>query len=318
MAKPIRILSIDGGGVRGLIPALVLAKLERITGKPISGLFDLIAGTSTGGILALGLTMPKDGLPAHSADQMAAIYEQEATRIFSRSFRHWMRPLTEQKYSSEGIESVLDEYFGDARLKDSLTNVLVPAFEIERYFPFFFKSCIAKTNPAYDFAIKDVARATSAAPTYFEPHQILTASGRDYYALIDGGMFANNPAACALVEAMKCFHHAGEEEIVMVSLGTGARISSIPFSKARFWGLAQWAKPVLNVVLDGGSATVDYQLQKLCEVGNYFRFQPMLEASCSPMDKTNPANLRRLRLTADTLIREKRVELDKIAGLLTR
>ena len=75
---------------------------------------------------------------------------------------------------------------------------------------------------------------------------------------------------------------------------------------------------MLNVVLDGGSATVDYQLQKLCEVGNYFRFQPMLEASCSPMDKTNPANLRRLRLTADTLIREKRVELDKIAGLLTR
>ena len=134
MAKPIRILSIDGGGVRGLIPALVLSKLEKLTGLPICKLFDLIAGTSTGGMLALGLTMPDPhGRPAHSAGQMAALYERESAKIFSPSFFHRLRLLTEHKYASKGIEGVLDQYFGAARLKDSLTSVLVPSFEIERY-----------------------------------------------------------------------------------------------------------------------------------------------------------------------------------------
>ena len=315
MTKPIRILSIDGGGVRGLIPALILSKLEKITGRPISSLFDLIAGTSTGGILALGLTMPDDdGRPAHTAEQMAAIYEQESNKIFAPSFLHRFRPLTEQKYGSEGIERVLDQYFGSARLKDSLTSVLVPSFEIERYFPFFFKSDNARIDPAYDFAIKDVARATSAAPTYFEPHRISASTRGDYYALIDGGVFANNPAACALVEAMK--RHPQAEEFLVVSLGTGGRLSSLPFSKAKSWGLAQWAKPVFDVVLDGGSATVDYQLQQLSKPGQYFRFQPILDEGSMAMDKTDPENLRRLRLTAEATIRGKRWELDRIAEML--
>lgn len=316
MTKPIRVLSIDGGGVRGLIPALVLSKLEKLTGRSIAGLFDLIAGTSTGGILALGLAMPdKDGRPAHSAHHMAAIYEQEASRIFAPSASRWFRPLTKQKYGSEGLEGVLDQYFGTARLKDCLTSVLVPSFEIERYFPFFFKSENARLDPAYDFALKDVARASSAAPTYFKPHRLPASSTGDYYALIDGGVFANNPAACALVEAMN--RHPQADEFLVVSLGTGARVSSLPFSKASSWGLAQWAKPVLNVVLDSGSATVDYQLRQLLNAEQYFRFQPVLEASCAAMDNTHAGNLRRLRLTADALIREKRNELERIAEMLS-
>ena len=315
MAKPIRILSIDGGGVRGLIPALVLSKLEKLTGRPVSDLFDLIAGTSTGGILALGLTMQDtDGRPAHTAEQMAAIYEKESSSIFAPSFSHRFRPLTEQKYGSEGIERVLDRYFGSARLKDSRTSVLVPSFEIERYMPFFFRSDNARVDAAYDFPIKDVARATSAAPTYFEPHRIPASTSGDYYALIDGGVFANNPAACALVEAMK--RHPRAVDFLVVSLGTGGRLSSLAFTKAKSWGLAQWAKPVLNLVLDAGSATVDYQLQQLSKVGQYFRFQPVLEDGCVAMDNTNPANLRRLRLTAEAMIRQKRLELDKIAEML--
>lgn len=315
MAKPIRILSIDGGGVRGLIPALVLSKLEKLTGLPTCKLFDLIAGTSTGGMLALGLTMPDPhGRPAHSAGQMAALYERESAKIFSPSFFHRLRLLTEHKYASKGIEGVLDQYFGAARLKDSLTSVLVPSFEIERYFPFFFKSDNARVNPGYDFAIKDVALATSAAPTYFEPHRISASTPGDYYALIDGGVFANNPAACALVEAMKRYPNSGE--FLVISLGTGGRLSSLPLSKAKSWGLAGWAKPVFDLVLDGGSATVDYQLQQISKSGQYFRFQPVLHPGSLAMDNTAPGNLRRLRLTAETMIRQRRSELDRIAQML--
>ncbi len=316
MTRPIRILSIDGGGVRGLIPSLVLSKLEELTGKPICELFDLIAGTSTGGILALGLTMPgPDGMPAHSADSMVAIYEKEAGRIFSRRLTHRLRTLgslADQKYPAEGIESVLAEYFGDARLKDSLTDVLVPAYEIERHIPFFFKSSNALKNPAYDFAIRDVARATSAAPTYFEPHLIPVGEGDDYFTLVDGGVYANNPSACALAEAMAS---NPDKNFLVVSLGTGSRPESIDYKRAKSWGLAQWAKPIFNVVLDGVSATVDYQLKQM--VPQYFRFQATLEASCAPMDKVDRQNLRRLRLTAEAMIRERSQELHLLSELLS-
>ena len=315
MAKPIRILSIDGGGIRGLIPSLVLSKLEDLCGKPICELFDLIAGTSTGGILALGLTMPgPDGKPAHSAASMVSIYEKEAERIFSRRFSHRLRTLgslADQKYPAQGIESVLTEYFGEARLKDSLTEVLVPAYEIERHIPFFFKSSNAIKNSAYDFAIRDVARATSAAPTYFEPHLIPVGEAGDYFALVDGGVYANNPSACALAESMA--RHPGKDFLV-VSLGTGARPESIDYKRAKSWGLAQWAKPIFNVVLDGVSATVDYQLRQM--VQQYYRFQPNLEASCAPMDKVDRQNLRRLRLTAEAMIRERSQELHLLSELL--
>lgn len=130
-----------------------------------------------------------------------------------------MGSIVEEKYPADGIESVLDRYFGTTRLKDALTEVLVPSYEIERRVPFFFKSRYAKEKPEYDFPMKTVARATSAAPTYFEPVQIITDDGLDYYALIDGGVFANNPALCAYAEAIRMF--PGAEDFVLVSLGTG-------------------------------------------------------------------------------------------------
>ena len=318
MAKPVRILSIDGGGVRGLIPSLILSKLEQLTGQPICELFDMIAGTSTGGILALGLAMPgSEGKQAHSAADLVSIYEKESARIFSRPLGYRLRSLgslADQKYPSAGIESVLRDYFQDARLKDSLTDVLIPAYEIERHFPFFFKSTNARQNPAYDFSIRDVARATSAAPTYFEPHRI--ASATDYFALIDGGVYANNPAGCALVECLSTFPHT--EDFVVVSLGTGSRSDSISYRKSKSWGLAQWAKPILNIVLDGVSATVDYQLKQLLPSNRYFRFQPNLEPGCYAMDNADPGNIRRLRITAETLIREKAEDLKILKELLSR
>ena len=249
----IKILAIDGGGMRGIIPAMLLAEIEDRSHQPIARLFDLVAGTSTGGILALGLTIPK--LPSarlYSAREFVEMYEREGRRIFSRSLWHRLTSfdnLHHPKYSTAGIEDVLGQYFGEARLRDAATRVLITSYEVERSFPFFFRSSKARERADYDFPARDVARATSAAPTYFKPMKMPTGTIEDHYTLIDGGVFANNPAACALVEARTAYPESGD--FLIVSLGTGELNLSLPYDEAKSWGLARWAAPILDVVFDG-------------------------------------------------------------------
>ena len=167
MSSTVKLLSIDGGGIRGVIPAVLLAEIEKRTGKRIAHLFHLIAGTSTGGILALALNKPDaHGDPQFSAEELVSFYLEQGERIFTRSL--WRRlmaagNLIESKFPASGIERVLDEFFGDARLRDAVTEVVVTSYEIERRQPFLFKSANARLLPGYDFPMKTVARATSAA-----------------------------------------------------------------------------------------------------------------------------------------------------------
>jgi predicted acylesterase/phospholipase RssA len=319
-----RILSIDGGGIRGIIPAMLLAEIERRTQRPIAQLFDLVAGTSTGGIIALGLSIPKSpGAPLYSAQHFVEMYEHEGPRIFSRSLARnlfTIDSLTWRKYSSNGIESVLAEYFGDSRLRDAVTDVLITSYEIERRFPFFFKSRSARTRPDYDFLARDVARATSAAPTYFEPMKISSGTNSNYYYLIDGGVFANNPAACALVEARTT---SAVADYLVVSLGTGSLMRSLPFNLAKYWGSLRWVKPLLDIVFDGVSSTVDYQLQELmCQITSacqmYYRFQVALDSANHALDDTSTSNIAGLKALAENMIKTESDKLDKLCETLTQ
>src|SRR5258708_32490576 len=142
MPKLVKILSVGGGGSGGIVTVMLLAEIERRTQRPIANLFDLVAGTSTGGILALGLTIPKDpGGPLYRAAEFAGMYAREGPRIFSRSLWHKItccNNLINVKYSSAGIEQVLEEFFGEARLAHAATGVLVTSHEIERTVPLFF------------------------------------------------------------------------------------------------------------------------------------------------------------------------------------
>lgn len=322
MERLFKILAIDGGGIRGIIPAILLAHIESITGRPIATLFDLVAGTSTGGILALGLTIPKiSGGPLHSAQNFVEMYQREGPKIFSRSL--WRRivacnNLIEEKYCAAGIEAVLTDYFGESRLADATTDVLVTSYEIERGFPFFFKSSHARERPSYDFPARLVARATSAAPTYFAPMKLPSATNTDYYTLIDGGVFANNPAACALVEARAT--HPEASDLLVVSLGTGALNLSLSYAEARTWGVARWAVPLLNIVFDGVSSTVDYQLRQLLpdnmgECQRYYRFQTTLDGHDHALDNTSSSNITALKGLAASLIEEES-GLDKLCKKL--
>lgn len=317
------ILSIDGGGIRGIIPALLLAKLEARLGRPTAELFDLIAGTSTGGILALGLTRPgANGKPMYSAAQLVDLYEKQGSAIFHTPAWRKLVPaarIVDEKYPSSGIEGVLEHYFADARLKDAVTSVLVPSYEIERRMPFFFRSSRARFDPAYDWPMKLAARATSAAPTYFAPLRMEAGGTNGYYALIDGAVFANNPAMCALAEARDLW---GAQDMMLLSLGTGSLTRPIRYAQAKHWGLAGWAKPMLEIVFDGVSSTVDYQMCQLLDGGfrphNYFRIQVTLPPELQQMDSVAPENLRGLKLLAEAELRNRHEEFDQVCDLLAR
>src|ERR671937_1203491 len=183
MAPPCKVLAIHGGGIRGIIPALILVEIEHRTQRRISDVFDLLAGASTGGIIALGLTKPgADGRPEKSARDIVDLYEAEGATVFPKSLRQELHvsAIRGAKYDPAGIERTLQKYFGETRLKDALKPVIVPSYDIEEQMPVFFKSESARANPDADFLMWQVARATSAAPTYFPPEKIETADPLQY------------------------------------------------------------------------------------------------------------------------------------------
>ncbi len=325
MTQTFRILSIDGGGIRGLIPALVLAELERQTGRAIAECFDLIAGTSTGGILALGLTKPGEGgRPRYSAQDLADLYRKEGARIFNESlWRQITNPmgLRAAKYPPEGIEGVLAQYFGETWLKEALTEVLVTAYDLEKRDAFFYRRRRAREDARYDVPMRVAARATSAAPTFFEPALVQWPKDRD--VLVDGGVFANNPAMCAYAEAWPTLAKEGRtaDDILLVSLGTGLYTKPYRYEDAKGWGVAGWAKPVLDVIFDGVADTVDYQLRQILPAAEdgtprYLRLQTELDADLSELDDTSPQHLEGLHRAAEGILQRQAGEMEALARRL--
>lgn len=317
----IKILSIDGGGIRGIIPAMLLAEIEKRTSRTTVELFDLIAGTSTGGILALGLNKPDldyQGKPKYSAQKLVDLYEKEGTKIFRSDLLEGLwtdagRTL-HPKYPFEGLEEFLDIYFGDTYLSESLKDVLITSYDLERRRPQIFLSSQAKKRDSEDFLMKLVGRATSAAPTYFEPLKLNKPNSSDYYALVDGGVYANNPTLYAYAEAKRV--HKDVNDFLLVSLGTGELSLRMPYEEARTWGLAKWAQPILDVVFDGVSDAVHYQLQQLIPEDMYYRIQPKLIGVDERMDNAKPDNVVALKVLADNLIRENDRLIDRLCGLI--
>ncbi|MDE0316624.1 MAG: patatin-like phospholipase family protein [Candidatus Poribacteria bacterium] len=366
--KTFTVLSIDGGGIRGIIPAIILRKIEEETGKRIYELFDLIAGTSTGGILSLALTVPDPDDPDSAefpAAKLVDLYRDKGEKIFDRSIWHKIRSMrgwAEEKYTSDGLMGVLDAYFKETMLRQALTNVLITSYDLRgtRYdwenkqewkersedekqgklkpeggHPRFFKSSKAKEqkfpsektfeiNYPEDYLMKDVAHATAAAPTFFEPFDVVSKDPEpsDKTAqqtakiltetLLDGGVFANNPAMCAYAEAKKmCVKwKCPDAKILVVSLGTGklTRYNEHQHEEAKGWGKFEWVKPLLRIIFDGASDTVHYQLKQL--IGNtdneklYYRFQPKLTKCNDDLDDASEGNLVNLVNTAEEYIKE--------------
>ncbi len=305
-----RVLSLDGGGIRGIIPALVVAHLEREMGAPASELFDLIVGTSTGGILALGLSLQdQQGGSLLAAKRMVALYERHGAKIFERSLWRKLRTaggLFEEVYSHKALEKVLHKYFANKRMGDCGTPVMVTSYDIERRKTVFLKSW----HPDHsELLCAEASRATSAAPTYFEPVNLQWAE--QTATLIDGGVFINSPAVSAYAEACKLFPN---DPIAMLSLGTGELTRPIPYDAAMTWGSALWIMSLLDCMLDGASKAADHQM-RLFLGDHYLRVQTQLHFASDDMDDASRGNIRNLKQTAKELIEREEDALHRFLAL---
>jgi patatin-like phospholipase/acyl hydrolase len=294
-----RVLSLDGGGARGYLSVQILANIEQYLDEycanklPLGQRFDLIAGTSTGGIIALGLAT------GATAGQILRFYETLVPKVFSADARrNWATRLKSPKYDSGPLSRALSDYFGDKTLGDVQTDVCITAVALRNGKPRFHKSDYQRRDGArIDEKLSDVALATSAAPTYFGAHN-LKHSDR----LIDGGICANNPAVVALVDAVRFDRPSkrGTEatrsfsRVVMVSVGTGEQ-PLMPYDAEAMAqaGLLDWAQHISDVMFESQSWVAHFQAQFLLG-DNYLRINPKLGLAMEMDDINHLSDLRNI------------------------
>ncbi|MGH8273611.1 MAG: patatin-like phospholipase family protein [Gammaproteobacteria bacterium] len=274
-----RILALDGGGIRGYYTALLLARMEEERPGFIAR-FDLFAGTSTGSILALGLAA------GSSAAALAGLYARNAPRIFETTFGERLRDangLIGPRYSARRLAAVLRNVFADLRLGDLERRVMIPAFRLEdenpeparrRWRPKLFHNFPGAAGSPESFA-RSVALYSSTVPAIFAP--------TDGY--VDGGVFAANPTLCAVMLTQDGCNEGTRPalaDLEVLSLGTGLSPLHLG-AEARDWGLAQWARPMLGLMLDGGVEMVDYQCRLLLGP-RYHRLNPWIDGEPIRLD----------------------------------
>ncbi len=265
-----RILSIDGGGIKGVFPAAFLALIEdTLGGAPVSSFFDLIAGTSTGGIIALALGF---GL---RAGEVLEFYERYGPTIFPRRPPWWV--LGPAKYEAEPLKRALEETFGAKRLGDSNRRLLIPSFNATTGKIHIYKTA-HHLRLQVDFKVSavDVALAASAAPFYFPPYR----SGQDV-VLIDGGIWANNPMGLAVTEAISMLGVPGTGIDV---LSVGCTSTPLDFTqRGRGWRF--WARRAIDAAMQGQSFAALGTAQHLVGHDNVLRFDPIVMPGRFALDK---------------------------------
>jgi predicted acylesterase/phospholipase RssA len=339
-AAPLRVLSIDGGGVRGLIPAMLLQELERRAERPLSEVFDVFVGTSTGGLIALGLTVRGPGGDCASADELVRLYDERASEIFGR--RHgdlvtvgggptagaaeWVKRFRRRfridpphargnaRYDTESLERVLDGVFGSAMLSSAIRPVVVTSYDMHTSQPVLFRSDDAASDRDKDVLAKLVAMATSAAPTYFPPVAIPGRSG----VYVDGGLTANNPSIVALVEGL--IRAGSDRPVLLVSAGTGG--SSRAEASVGQVGALPWPMVALRVIeslFDGSSDLADELLgtlaHRLENSVTYFRFQQSLGEVSAAMDDASSSHIAELRAVGRLLVEDASDDLDRVVRI---
>jgi patatin-like phospholipase/acyl hydrolase len=268
-----RILSLDGGGLRGVLTAKLLERLETDHPSFLSQV-DLFAGTSTGGVLALGLALGR------SPKEMGQLYTGAADKVFADSVWDDIRDLgklTGAEYSNQPLKQAILDLVGEITLGDLPKRVLISSFQLDNnsqtpsvprtWKPKFFHNFPGPNSDAHEKVV-DVAIRTGSAPSYFPIYQ----------GYVDGGVVVNNPGMCALAQALHP-ETGGQrlEDVTLLSIGTGV-ISKYLTEKDADWGLAQWAPHLFSIMLEGGIGVVDYQCQQILGE-RYLRIDPVLPVS---------------------------------------
>lgn len=342
MAKYTRILSIDGGGIRGIIPGQIAVsieeKLQQKSGNPdakIADYFDLIAGTSAGGILTCLYLFPDPKNPTRprwSAQDAVNFSIKSGRDVFKSSFWQTLTSLdglVDEKYSSDSLEKFFLEHFVDGKLSELLKPCLITSYDIERRKAHFFDQIDALNHPEEDYFIRDIARATSAAPSYFEVPKIHSLTNESY-ALVDGGVFANNPTLCAYAEVRNKFRIPEDradkgptaKDMVILSLGTGDAQKKYPYEEAKDWGQVEWIEPLISMMMTGVAETVNYQLIQIFDAierpNQYLRITPNLSLYEEPLpiDDASEPKLSQLVKIGKEQVEKHNQELDRFIDLL--
>jgi patatin-like phospholipase/acyl hydrolase len=341
-----RILCVDGGGIRGLISVRTLAAIEKKlaakTGEEvrIADYFHLFSGTSTGGLIALSLTAPKEV----SAAELASFYTEDGPKIFDRGLLEdisnpWgaAAPL----YPLSPLRKAVESRLGKSKLSEATRDLLITSYDMTRREPFFFKRWEAREAGGFDPPIADAALATSAAPTYFPSHGITLPGESEERALVDGGVFANDPAIAAISEALG---RAGDDpntlslkDLFVVSIGTGRFETGFSQKEVSGWGALGWVAagngepPILGAMLGGSADGADYWAHMLLNhtpgeelpgsalVGHgerYFRLQVELKEEVAMDDASEKTLTKVLPAEADRLIAEHSKDIDEIVERL--
>jgi len=266
-----KILSFDGGGIKGIVTLTLLQRLEQQVPGFVSRA-DFYAGTSTGGIIALGLAAGK------SIQELLDLYVKDGAKIFDDS---WLKDVIHlgdivgARYDQGNLQKILRDKFGNLKLEDLNKRVLVPSFDLDRvepanpqthcWSPKFFHNFPGADSDG-ELSVVDVALETSAAPTYFPAHD----------GFIDGGVLANNPALAAVAqtqdERAQINPRPALHELLVLSVGTGTVLSFLK-GKNNDWGIIQWARPLINLLLDASMGIADYQCRQILR-DRYRRLSP--------------------------------------------
>jgi predicted acylesterase/phospholipase RssA len=330
--------------MRGAMTARVLVELEKLSGRPIAGLFDIVAGTSTGGLMALGLTKPGgDGKPEITAEKLLEIYVRFGTQIFPRVKLRPLRwdqvrassPIVAQRvgalarparygnarYSRAGLTALVQRLLGTTLLSEAMADVIVPSYDWKAGRAFVFRSRGARIGELINPTMAQVALATTAAPTYFPAYR-LRERDREL-VLVDGGVVANNPASVAYYEALYAASVDGREDpdFLVVSLGTGTPPEPIP-TYEELWS-RNWLRlgmGMLGIVFDGTSEIVDELLTEVIRPrhprSRYWRLNTELRGVRLNLDAANTMQIDGLLALAERMIAERRDDLNEMVGLL--
>lgn len=338
MSKKICILSIDGGGIRGILPGTILVHIENLLQKKtqnpearLADYFDLISGTSTGGILTCAYLIPdNNGRPKLSAQAAVDLYLNSGESIFALPMRQKLKSLfgiAQEKYSSDNLIKALKDNFGKAMLNELLNPCLITSYDIKSRSGFFMGTQRAQKNPeTHNFPAWHAALATASAPTFFEPALLKDSKGTKY-PLVDGGVFANNPTMCAYSEA-RTMDFEGKtnkptaKDMFIISLGTGTNEKPYAYGKVKKWGVAQWIRPIVNIMMSGVSDTTDYHLKQIFDTlegeqkNNYYRIEPELEKAKPDMDEASKENMGNLQSAGNDYVVKHKDQINKIVDKL--
>lgn len=330
------ILSIDGGGIKGIIPGMVLVELEerlkQRTGNPntfLADYFDYFAGTSTGGILTCLILCPsKDDpkKPRFTAKEALNLYIKNGSKIFeSKGVKKFFADIgwVTERYDATVLEDILLKYFEDVKLSELIKPCLITAYNIELRKAHFFRQRLARIRgDQRDFFVRDVCRATSAAPTYFSVAEINSLSGVRY-PLLDGGIFATNPSLSAFVEIKKEPEELIPKDIYILSLGTGVSKRSYDSDELKDTKALFVVPALLDMMMGAATETSHFYMKQIFSFlgipDHYVRLEPLnLQSVKEQLDAASPRNIDRLMALADRMISQRSAVIDVIVDNLIK